>query len=99
MGTASVRAGRNANDLEVVGVLLLARIVKLVSSVVAGVIVVGIALVVLEANPDNGLVSAVVDAARWLVGPFKNLFSLDDPKWTVAVNWGIAAAIYAAIGA
>ena len=78
--------------------LLLARIVRTVAMVVAAVIVAGILLFVLGANQSNEIVSAVMDAGRWLVGPFDGLFSIDDPKTELAVNWGIAAAVYAIAG-
>jgi hypothetical protein len=65
---------------------------------VAAVIVAGILLFVLGANQSNDIVSAVMDAGRWLVGPFKDLFSMDNAKWELAVNWGIAAAVYAFVG-
>ena len=78
--------------------LLLARIVRTVAMLVALVIVVGILLFVLGANQSNEIVSTVMDAGRWLVGPFKNLFSMDNAKWELAVNWGIAAAVYAFVG-
>jgi hypothetical protein len=78
--------------------LLLARIVRTVAMLVALVIVVGILLFVLGANQSNDIVSAVMDAGRWLVGPFENLFSMDNAKWELAVNWGIAAAVYALVG-
>jgi hypothetical protein len=79
-------------------VLFLARVVKAVTSIVVAVIVVGILLYVLSANRSNGIVSAVLDASRWLVGPFDNLFALDSAKWQVAVNWGIAAIVYGLVG-
>ena len=47
----------------------------------------------------NALVGFVYDVANWLVGPFKGLFSLDDGKATIAVNWGIAAIVYGIVGA
>ena len=78
--------------------LLLARIIRTVAMVVAGVIVAGILLYVLGANQSNGIVSAIMDAGRWLVGPFKSLFELDSSKAQLAVNWGIAAAVYAFVG-
>src|SRR4051812_45234845 len=78
--------------------LLLARIVRTIAMIVAAVIVAGILLYVLGASQSNQVVSTVMDAARWLVGPFKNLFSMDNPKWELAVNWGIAAAVYAFVG-
>jgi hypothetical protein len=76
----------------------IARLVNLVASLVAGVIVVGILLVVLEANRDNSIVNAVLDAARFLAGPFKDIFNLDNHKTEVAVNYGLAAAVYLIAG-
>src|SRR5919197_245191 len=76
------------------GAWTLARLVSLAASIVAGIIVVGILLVVFEANKSNEVVKDVLDAARWLVGPFKDLFSLDTHKATTAVNWGIATVVY-----
>ena len=76
----------------------LARIIRAIAAIVALIIIAGILLIVLEANTGNQIVSAVLDAARWLVGPFKGLFSLNDHKAEVAVNWGLAAVVYYAIG-
>ena len=76
------------------GGFALARAVMLVGSVVAGLIVVGILLVVLEANRANDVVSWLVEAARWLAGPFHGLFDLRSSEWQTAVNWGLAALVY-----
>ena len=76
----------------------LARVVDVVTAVVAVVIAVGVLLVVLEANPANSIVDALLDAARWLVGPFEDFFTLDDPKLQVAVNWGLALVVYVLVG-
>ena len=78
--------------------LMLARIVRTVSSLVAGVIVAGILLYVLGANQSNEVVSTVMDIGRWLVGPFDGLFKMDSAKWELAINWGIAAAVYLFVG-
>ncbi len=77
----------------------LTRLIRLAGGIVAGVIVLGILFVVLEANPDNAIVSAVHDVARALAGPFDGMFTLDDAKATVAVNWGIAALAYLILAA
>jgi uncharacterized protein involved in cysteine biosynthesis len=81
------------------GAGLLARIVHLVVSVVVLIIVVGIVLVVLKANPTNSIVSEVHDWARWLAGPFDRMFTFDNARVAVAVNWGIAAVVYLFVGA
>jgi hypothetical protein len=75
-----------------------ARIVSLITSVVVGLIVIGIVLVLLEANRDNAIVDWLVNAAHWLVGPFDNVFQPDGQKVRVAVNWGLAAVLYAIVG-
>jgi hypothetical protein len=74
-------------------------LVLLAAWIVAGIIVAGILLVVLNANPANDIVNAVHDAARTLVGPFDGMFSLDSSDATIAVNWGIAAVVYLILGA
>ena len=76
----------------------LARAVILVATAVAAVLLLGIALVVLEANPANDLVQFVRDAAGFLAGPFDDLFNLQRHKVEVAVNWGIAAVVWYAVG-
>jgi hypothetical protein len=76
----------------------LARIVRLITTVVVGLIVVGIVLVLLEANQDNAIVDWLVGAAHWLVGPFDDVFQPDGHKARVAVNWGLAAVLYAIVG-
>ncbi len=78
--------------------LLLARIVRIVTAAVVGVIVVGVVLHLLDANSGNALVGFVYDVAGWLVTPFKGLFSLKDQKAQIAVNWGLAAVVYAVVG-
>src|SRR3954453_15222369 len=78
---------------------LIARMVKLAATLVVGAIVVGILCHVLGANASNGVVSAIYDVHRFLVGPFRGLFSINDAKLEIAVNWGIAAAVYALVAA
>jgi len=75
----------------------IARIINLIAGLVAAVIVIGILLVVLEANTGNDIVKALLDAAKFLAGPFKDIFNLDDRKLEVAVNWGLAALVYVAV--
>ena len=74
-----------------------ARAIRLIGAVIAGIIVLGIVLKVLDANAGNAIVGAVLDVARWLVGPFRTLFTPDGADLRVIVNWGIAAIVYYAI--
>jgi hypothetical protein len=93
-GGVAAGAGRTARR----GMWGLARIVGLITSLVVAVLVIGILLVVLGANQSNDIVSALLDAARFLAGPLDDVFKLDSHKATVAVNWGLAALVYALIG-
>ena len=85
-GAATVAARKGAWGL--------ARIITMIAGLVAAVIVAAILLVVLEANRDNSIVEAVLDVGRFLAGPFKDMFDLDNRKTEVAVNYGIAAVVY-----
>jgi hypothetical protein len=88
------RAGRVARR----GAWGVARIVSLITSVVVGLIVIGIVLVLLEANRDNAIVDWLIGAGQFLVEPFDNVFQPDGRKLRVAVNWGLAAVIYSIVG-
>ena len=88
-GAATVAARKGAWGI--------ARIVNLVARLVAAVLVIAILLVVLEANRENEVVEAALDAGRFLAGPFKDMFDLDNAKTQVAVNYGIAAVVYLAV--
>jgi hypothetical protein len=95
-GKAKMAArGRGAAKKGLWGV---ARVVRLVTSIVVGLLLVAIALVVLEANRDNAIVEALLDAGAWLAAPFDDVFSMDTRKERVAVNYGLAAVVYAIAG-
>jgi hypothetical protein len=76
----------------------IARVIALVAAVVALILIAGIVLVLLKANPSNQIVSAIHDAAAWLAGPFDHMFSLSRRRVETAVNWGIAAVVWYAVG-
>ena len=80
------------------GFMLAALLVTLVVGVVVGIIVIGILLKVFEANTSNSIVKHVIDVGKTLVGPFKDVFTIKNPKTEVAVNWGLAAVVYLVIG-
>ena len=75
-----------------------AQVVNVITSLIVGLIVLGILLVLLEANRGNGIVDWILDAGEFFVEPFDDIFSLDSHKTRVAVNWGIGALIIGAIG-
>jgi hypothetical protein len=76
----------------------LARVVRLIVGIIVLIIVAGIVLVLLKANPTNSIVSDVHDAARWLAGPFDGIFSFHSARVALAVNWGLAAVVYLIVG-
>ncbi len=78
--------------------LAISRLVRLVTALVALLIVVAIVLRVLGANPGNVIVRDIHDVAKALVGPFKNVFSLKNPKASIAANWGLAAVVWLVVG-
>ena len=79
-------------------VAVLATAVMYVALAVAAVLILHIALVVLDANGANPIVTAVRRLADKLVGPFAQLFTPQDAKQQVAINYGLAAAVYLAAG-
>jgi UDP-N-acetylmuramyl pentapeptide phosphotransferase/UDP-N-acetylglucosamine-1-phosphate transferase len=60
---------------------------------------IGIALVVLDANESSEVVEWWLDACRFLVGPFDDIFDLERGKEheQIAINWGIAAVVYVVV--
>jgi hypothetical protein len=95
----SARVGEGAQRAARRGMWGIARIVSLITGIVVGLIVIGILLVLLEANRDNSIVDWLLSAGEFLVEPFDNVFKPDGRKARVAVNWGLAAVIYAIVGA
>ena len=76
----------------------LARAVRVATTVAVGLVVAGIVIHLLGANTSNGIVSAINDAAKWLAQPFHDVFRIHNAKTNVAVNWGLAALVYAIAG-
>lgn len=98
MATIAQRRTGGAGRVARSGLWGLARIVRLVTAAVVGLLVVGIILVLLDANRSNEIVNALLDAGKFLAGPFDNVFKLDSHKANIGVNWGLAAAVYAVVG-
>ena len=98
--TTSARPGVAARGASAASalLLLLSRLVRLVTWLVVLIIVAGILLRVLDANTSNAIVHDIHNAAKTLVGPFSNVFKLHGQKIDLAVNWGLAAAVYLVVG-
>lgn len=80
------------------GLLGLARLVRLATTIVVVVVVAAIVLRLAGANPGNVIVRDVHDAGRWLVGPFANVFTPHNAKEAMALSWGLAALVYLLAG-
>jgi hypothetical protein len=80
------------------GLRLVARLVTLVTGILAAIVVLTILFKTLEANRDNSLVSAAFDVSDKLVGPLDDVFRLKSRKAEVAVNYGLAALVYLVAG-
>jgi hypothetical protein len=74
-------------------------VITTIAGVVAGIIILGIVLVLMKANPNNEIVNFVLDVARFLTTPFHHLFPQDNVRQDILVNWGIAAIVYLIVGA
>lgn len=77
----------------------MATVVRMIGYGVAFFIAIGIALVVLDANESSDIVNWWLDACRFLVEPFDEIFDLERGKENeqIAINWGIAAVVYLVI--
>jgi hypothetical protein len=78
--------------------MAVARVIRTVVGIVVAIIVVAIVLRLVGANPANQIVSDIHDAGAWLVGPFKDVFSVRGAKLNMALNWGLAALVYLVVG-
>ena len=76
----------------------IAGVVSFITSVILGFLLIGILLVLLEANRGNEIVNFVLNGGEFFAEPFDNIFSPDGLKAKVALNWGIAALVYGFIG-
>jgi hypothetical protein len=68
------------------------------ATVVAALIVLGIAFTIFKANPSNPIVSSVLNLDRTLVRPFSEMFTPQDEQIRTVVNWGLAAGVYVVAG-
>ncbi len=89
--TSGVGAGRLAG--------VLATVIRAIAAIFAIILVVHIVLVMGSANPDNSITKLIGDLARPLALGFKGLFSPENPKTMVLVNFGLAAIFWLVLGA
>lgn len=91
--------GRSAAQWRAMVLGILATIIRWVGLLFAVVLVVYVILTVGNANPNNGITQFVHSWADTVSLGFKNLFTPDDPKLRVLVNYGIAAIFWLVVTA
>ncbi|NUR58092.1 MAG: hypothetical protein HOV87_05255 [Catenulispora sp.] len=74
-------------------------LIFLAAVIIAIIIVAHIVFVLLDANPGNDIVHTDADWAAWFATWFLDLFTPDDHKLNIVLNYGIAAVFYLAVGA
>lgn len=73
-------------------------IVRVVTGITTAIFMAHILFVVLEANQGNGFVSFVYSLAKALVLGLGDVFTPDDAKVGVVLNYGFAAILYLVVG-
>jgi hypothetical protein len=100
---AYARRTRNAGATAVgtagAGVLLIARLVMAVASLIALLILLAIVLRDVDANANNTIVKGIHEGANFFAGAFTGLIRFSGrPKRAVTVDWGIALLVYLIVG-
>jgi hypothetical protein len=79
------------------GAYALARVLNTIGLAIVAVIVAYILLTMLEANPDNSVAILIRELAEYFNLGLANLFLIEDPKWMIGLNYGVAALIWLVI--
>jgi hypothetical protein len=74
-------------------------VIQTIAGVIAAIIIVGIVLVLMKANPNNDIVHFILTIGRFFARPFEDLFPRSNPRQDILLNWGIAAIVYLLVGA
>ncbi|MCP3765723.1 MULTISPECIES: hypothetical protein [Streptomyces] len=72
--------------------------VAVIADIMAGILGLWILMYLLDANRANELVQFVHDAANWLAGWSRDLFTFDEEWARVVAGYGLAAVVYLFIG-
>jgi hypothetical protein len=93
-------AGAAAVGTAGAGVLLIARLVMAVASLIALLIALAIVLRDVDANGANTIVEGIHEGANFFAGSFTGLIRFTGhAKRAITVNWGIALLVYLVVGA
>jgi hypothetical protein len=92
-------AGAAAVGAAGAGVVLLARLVMAVATLIALLIALAIVLRDVDANPANTIVKGIHEGANFFAGAFTDLITFKGhPKRAITINWGIALLAYLIVG-
>jgi hypothetical protein len=92
-------AGAAAVGTAGAGVLLVARLVMAVASLIALLILLAIVLRDVDANANNTIVKGIHEGANFFAGAFTGLIRFNGhPKRAITVDWGIALVVYLIVG-
>ncbi|MEU2383652.1 hypothetical protein ABZ606_03175 [Streptomyces sp. NPDC012461] len=73
-------------------------VVAVIADIMAVILILWIVMYLLDANRANALVQFVHDAANWLAGWSRDLFTFDEAWARVVAGYGLAAVVYLFIG-
>jgi hypothetical protein len=92
-------AGAAAVGTAGAGVLLIARLVMAVASLIALLILLAIVLRDVDANANNTIVKGIHEGANFFAGAFTGLIRFNGhAKRAITVDWGIALLVYLIVG-
>jgi uncharacterized protein YggT (Ycf19 family) len=74
-------------------------VIQTIAGIIAAILIVGIVLVLIKANPNNDIVQFIHNIGAFFARPFRDLFPRANPREDILINWGIAALVYLLIGA
>jgi hypothetical protein len=93
-------AGAAAVGAAGAGVMLIARLVMTVATLIALLIGLAIVLRDVDANARNSIVKGIHEGANFFAGSFTGLLTFTGhPKRAITVDWGIALIVYLLLGA
>jgi hypothetical protein len=82
------------------GIVLIARLVMTVATLIALLIALAIVLRDVDANGANTIVKGIHEGANFFAGSFTGLITFTGhPKRAITVDWGIALVVYLIVGA
>ena len=73
-------------------------VIAIVADIMAVILGLWILMYLLDANPANDFVRVVHDAAAWLAGWSRDLFTFDEQWARVVAGYGLAAVVYLFVG-